>query len=273
MTTKMGTALANIMYDEIRERIKNRPRPTLAIIQVGSDEASNIYIKYKKKACDKLDFGFIQHKFNDSISTDELIFELKKINNDSTVTGIIVQLPLPPHIDTYLILNNVDPYKDVDCFHTHNIGKLYLGRPVYIPATVMGIYRLLKHHKVETQGKLCVIIGKSNIVGKPLQLLLSDENDMACTTVLCDKYTNNLTDLTRKADILIVAAGVHHLIKSKDDIKEGATVIDVGIHRVDKKIQGDVNYDALKDKAGLITPVPGGVGPLTVASLMWNLTI
>ena len=273
----IGRQFANVLYSEIDEKLSlstdNSIRPTLAIVQVGDDDASNIYVKYKRLACKKLGFGFHHFRFPDSISNDELIQRVSNINKDPLITGCIVQLPLPDHINKYGILNAVDPNKDVDGFNFTNIGKLYLGTEhiSYAPATAYGIYLFLKHHNVETKGKCCVIIGKSTIVGKPLQLLLSDEDDSAMTTILCDKYTENLHKYTKMADVLIVAANKHHLIDDADKVKEGAVVIDVGIHRIGRKVEGDVNYDVVKDKCSLITPVPGGVGPITVACLMYNL--
>ncbi len=280
MSRKIGNIVADKIYNNIQEMISgydSRPQIKLAVVQVGDDSASNIYIKYKRKACIKLGFGFSLFKLDDKSTTDEVLETIKEINDSEEISGCIIQLPLPIQINKHDVLNAVDPRKDVDCFHIENISRLYFGYDSarFVPATVYGIYALMRHFNVDTKGKTCVIIGKSNIVGKPLQMLLSDEMDMACTTIHCDKYTENLRELTKIADIIIVAAGVHHLIDSPDMIKKGATIIDVGIHRIkvgDKfSVQGDVNYDAVKDKCSLITPVPGGVGPVTVAALMFNL--
>lgn len=268
----MSVNTTQSIYAEISTQVT----PTLAIVQVGNDPASNIYIKYKKQACEKLGFGFQLLKFNET-TTPQLIKELDQINTNPNITGCIVQLPLPPHIDKYQVLNHIHPDKDVDCFNFENIGKLYLGiqHAKYIPATAYGIYKYIKHNNIQTKGKICVIIGKSIIVGKPLQLLLSAEDDCAATTILCDKYTQNIDTLTKQADILIVCAGVHHLINTPQNIKQGATIIDVGIHKVTidnkTKIQGDVDFNAVKSKCNFITPVPGGVGPMTIAALMHNL--
>ena len=276
--------VADHIYKSMEEKllcVNKNELPSLAIVQVGNDEASNIYIKYKKKACEKYGFKFFHYKFDKTITTEILVIEINKINNNPEITGCIVQLPLPEHINKFTILNTVDPKKDVDCFHIENIGKLYLGikDTKFIPATVFGIYQFIKYFKIDTKGKICVIIGKSNIVGKPLQLLLSDEFDLACTTILCDKYTDKLDELTKMADILIVAAGKHHLINNSKNIKKDCVIIDVGIHRIEKIIngnkktfiQGDVDYENVKHMCSLITPVPGGIGPITVASLMYNL--
>lgn len=271
---KIGTRISKDIYNDI-ENIRDTFRiiPKLAIVQVGDDPASNVYIKYKKRACEKLKFDFKLFKFNSDITTEDLLGYINSINDNDSITGCIVQLPLPDHINKFKILNAIHEDKDVDCFNMNNISRLYFGKSYskYIPATVLGIYKFIKYSDIDTKGKLCVIIGKSNIVGKPLQLLLSDESDMALTTVSCDKYTKNVKKLTKQADILIVAAGVHHLINDADWIKENSIIIDVGIHRINGKIEGDVNYNLLQDKASIITPVPGGVGPLTVASLLYNL--
>lgn len=280
MKNKIGHIIAKDIYDEIEEKLNKANRyikPFLVVIQVGDDIASNIYIKHKKKACDKLKFGFKLNKYEKTITTEILLEEINIINEDKEITGCIVQLPLPDHINKHIILNKVSTEKDVDCFNNINIGKLALGVKYanYMPATVYGIYRFIKISNIETKGKHCVIIGKSIIVGKTLQLVLSDEKDLALTTTLCDKYTENIERITKNADILVVAAGKHHLINNPEFIKENAVVIDVGIHRIklDNKyiIQGDVDYKKLKNKCSIITPVPGGVGPMTVASLMFNL--
>ncbi len=269
--------VAQALYDELRQTYapEERARMTLAVVQVGNDAPSTLYVKFKRRACERLGMRFRHVHYKDDttrLSTLALCQAIEALNVDVTINGIIVQLPLPLHMNKYAILDAVSPKKDVDCFHIKNIARLYFGyeQARFVPATVYGIYRYLKHYNVETRGKLCVIVGKSNIVGKPLQLLLSDEEDMACTTVLCDKYTTNLQVLTAQADIVIVAAGKHHLLADASWLKEGAVVIDVGIHHTPQGVQGDVNYAAVKDKVSRITPVPGGVGPMTVASLVSN---
>lgn len=273
----IGSEFAKIIYDEIRNKINSNQKPTLTVVQVGDDQASSVYIKHKRLACEKLDFGFEHHVFDKNITTSKLINKIDTLNKNINVTGIIVQLPLPQHIDKYLILNSVDVKKDVDCLHEINIGKLCLGydHALFIPATAYGIYRLIKHYHIETKGKCCVIVGKSEIVGKPTQLLMSNEMGASSTTIHCDKNTINISQYIKMADILIVATGKHHLINNPDDIKEGCVVIDVGIHRVNvngkNMLQGDVDYHKIKDKCSLITPVPGGIGPITVACLMYNV--
>lgn len=272
----IGKICSNEIYDFIEKRLLTNAKPHLVVVQVGNDPASTIYIKHKRAACQKLNFDFSHKHFAIDTQTQTLVAELTKLNHDPAITAIIVQLPLPKHISQLDVLDAVATEKDVDCFNTTNVGVLTIGRPTFIPATPLGIVYFLKKHHIPTTGKRCVIIGKSSIVGRPLQSLLSDERTFGATTIMCDKYTHNLTELTRMADILIVAAGKHHLINSPDDVKQGAVVIDVGIHRIisangKKSIQGDVNYNAVRDKCSFVTPVPGGVGPLTVACLMYNV--
>lgn len=273
----IGSEFAEVLYSEIKDRLYSWAKPYLAVVQVGADPASTVYIKFKRRACEKLGFGFEHYNLDGNTTTEQLIKQIDVLNKSEVVTGVIVQLPLPEHIDTDIILNTVDPSKDVDCFHRDNVGRLYLGKDHirFAPATAYGVYRFLKHHGVETQGKCCVVVGKSNIVGKPMQLLMAEEDDCACTTISCDKHTEDLSKYIRMADIIIVAAGKHHLINNPDDIKEGTVIVDVGINRVEvdgkKVLQGDVDYDRVKHKCSLITPVPGGVGPITVATLMYNL--
>lgn len=276
----LGSEVAESIYSEIRSRLKEDVKPFLVVIQVGDDPASGVYIKYKRLACEKLGFGFELRKFHTEISTEELHHEIMKINDDEKVTGCIVQLPLPAQIDQMKILNSIKPEKDVDCFSYENIGKMYYQIDImgHVPATAWGIMRMIQHYKIETKGKVCVILGKSVIVGRPLSLMLGDETGPACTVVSCDRYTDPevRASLTKIADIVIVATGVHHLIKNPDELKQGCVVIDVGIHPVGQKdgkrvVEGDVDFDKVKKMCSWITPVPGGVGPTTVATLMWNL--
>lgn len=276
MVKKIGNLCANQIYDYVKSNlISNGKTPHLAVVQVGNDPASSVYIKYKRRACVNMGFEFTHVHLPQEIVTCDLQEKIQSLNDTDAITGIIVQLPLPAHVDKFKILDTVVPHKDVDCFHTDNIGKMTVGSPGFVPATPMGIIYFLKNQNIETTGKCCVIIGKSSIVGRPLQTLLSNECTFKATTILCDKYTENIFQYTKMADILIVAAGKHHLINSADDIKQNAVVIDVGIHKVvvdgKTKLQGDVNYKALVDKCSVITPVPGGIGPITVACLMYNL--
>jgi methylenetetrahydrofolate dehydrogenase (NADP+) / methenyltetrahydrofolate cyclohydrolase len=264
----LGKDVANALYEEIKQRMHPNKRdiPLLAVVQVGDDPASNVYIKFKKAACEKMGFGFRLEKFATEITTTSLEQEIRRINDDTSITGCIIQLPLPDHIDKQIILNCINCAKDVDCFSYTNVGKMYYGQDVigHVPATAWGILRMIQHYGIETRGKLCVILGKSTIVGRPLGLLLGDEFGPGCTVVMCDKNTENRANLTKIADIIVV------------EIKKGAVIIDVGIHHVDNKgdqriIEGDVDFEAVKHKCSWITPVPGGVGPTTVATLIYNL--
>lgn len=275
-----GKLVAEDIYREIQERIKKdlSIKPFLVVVQVGNDPASSVYIKYKRLACARNGFDFRLDQFEANTTTDELVKVVDNLNNDILVTGIIVQLPLPDHINQMTVLNSIKPKKDVDCFSYENIGRMYYGKEVtgHLPATAWGILRMLQFYKIETKGKLCVILGKSPIVGRPLSLLLNDEFGAGCTVVSCDKNTENRKQLTQMADILVVATGVHHLIKNPTEIKQNCVIIDVGIHSIgtstDKRIvEGDVDHDMVKNKCEWITPVPGGVGPTTVATLMYNL--
>lgn len=280
-----GNELSNRIKEQLINNIKKLKEsreyfviPNLTAILVGDDPASKIYIKQKQKACQDVGINFVLHNLPNTITQSSLITLISNINNDPTVHGCIVQLPLPIHINKDIILSTVSIEKDVDCFHPQNIGNLLINRPKFLPATPYGIKLLLEHHNIPTKGKNCVIIGKSMIVGQPLANLMSIESDMAATVTICDKYTENLIEYTKKADILIVAAGKHHLINDINMIKKNVVIIDVGIHRIldDTKtkngyrIEGDVNYDLLKEHCSYITPVPGGVGPMTVISLLLN---
>ena len=269
-----GKRVASHFTDEIRNNIKPHSKPHLLVIQVGNNPASNVYIKYKEKACLKVGFGFTHKKLDQGITTEDIIQLIEDINIDQTISGYIIQLPLPQHINKTELFKHIDPNKDIDCFHPENVGLMAQGHPRYYPATPYGVIKLLDYYNIEVRGKTVVIVGKSDIVGKPLQLMLSDEFGLAATTISCDKYTENLRDLTKIADILIVAAGVPNLIADEGWVKEGVVVIDVGINRLDSgKLCGDVNFDAVKDKCSYITPVPGGVGPMTVATLIYNVAL
>lgn len=275
-----GKYISQQFINEIKEEaLSLEGKPHLAVIQVADDPASSVYIKYKEKACLKADFKFTHIKLPKETNTDKLIEIVQQLNNSTAVTGYIVQVPLPPHIDLNKIIQHVDPYKDVDCFHPENIGLMAKGTPRYYPATPYGVIKLLRRYNIETKGKWVTIIGKSDIVGKPLQLMLSNEFKYAATTISCDRYTHNLKELTKIADILIVAAGVPNLIADHTWIKPGAVVVDVGINRVGTNkegkaiLRGDVNFDEIKEYCSYITPVPGGVGPMTVATLIYNVML
>ncbi len=251
--------------------------PHLAAILVGDDGASQTYVASKDKACKQVGFTSSLYKFPENVSQEELLKTIDFLNNDPEVSGFIVQLPLPAHIDVDTVISNINPAKDVDGFHPVNVGKMALGQPTYLPATPNGIMEMLERSDIETEGKNCVVVGRSNIVGTPMSILLSRKSKPGNATVtLCHSRTANLEEICANADILIAAIGIPEFITGKM-VKEGAVVIDVGIHRVpsDKtksgfKLIGDVNYDEVSKKASAITPVPGGVGPMTIVSLLQN---
>jgi len=251
--------------------------PHLAAILVGNDGASETYVASKVKACEQIGFKSSLIRFPESISEQELVNKIIEINNDIDIDGLIVQLPVPKHISEEKIIETIDPRKDVDGFHPVNVGRLTIGLPSYVSATPDGILELLKRYKIETNGKHCVVIGRSNIVGKPMAILLSRKAYPGdCTVTICHSRTKNLSEITKQADIIIAALGQAEFLKA-DMVKEGAVVIDVGITRVksDKtksgwKLLGDVNFNEVSPKCSYITPVPGGVGPMTIVSLMKN---
>jgi methylenetetrahydrofolate dehydrogenase (NADP+)/methenyltetrahydrofolate cyclohydrolase len=245
--------------------------PTLAVILVGNNPASESYVKNKVKACDRAGINHMVIRFDESISTLELINEVNKLN-ESHVDGFIVQLPLPKHINVEEVINSIDPNKDVDGFHPLNFGKMALGQPSMKPATPYGILKLIKHNKIETKGKHVVVIGRSNIVGKPLSIMLGNDFSIGRATVTsCDINTPKelLLDELKRADIIIIAIGVPYFLTG-DMVKKGVVIIDVGINKVDKGIVGDVDFDSVIEKCSLITPVPGGVGPMTISALIVN---
>ena len=254
--------------------------PHLSAILVGSDGASETYVNAKVKACAKVGFQSTLIRLSEDVSEEDLLAEVKKINDNSDIDGLIVQLPLPKHINEMKVTEAIDPKKDVDGFHPSNIGRMALNLPTYLPATPAGILELLKRYDVETSGKHCVVIGRSHIVGSPMSILMSRNNNPGnCTVTLTHSRTQNLKGITKTADILIVSLGKAEFVTS-DMIKEGVCIIDVGITRVrsDKtksgwKLLGDVNFEDVKEKCSFITPVPGGVGPMTIAMLLQNTLI
>jgi methylenetetrahydrofolate dehydrogenase (NADP+)/methenyltetrahydrofolate cyclohydrolase len=277
-----GKKTAEEIKSEIANEVQNivskgGKKPHLAAVLVGNDGASETYVASKAKACEQVGFNSTIIRLNDSISEKELLNEVEALNNNSDIDGFIVQLPLPAHINEDKIIEAIDPKKDVDGFHPMNIGKMTLGIPTFVSATPQGILDLMQRYKIETSGKHVVIIGRSNIVGKPLSILLSLKNKSADATVtLCHSRTKNIPELTKQADILIVAIGKKHFVTA-DMVKDGAVVIDVGIHREpsDKtksgwKLSGDVNFNEVAPISAYITPVPGGVGPMTIVSLLKN---
>ncbi len=251
--------------------------PHLAAVLVGNDGASRTYVEAKVKACDAVGFRSTLIKLPETISEEELIARVKSLNADEQLDGFIVQLPLPGHIDTDRVLQSVDPNKDVDGFHPANVGNMVLGLPGFLPATPSGICELLKYYHVETAGKHCVVVGRSNIVGTPISILLSrNAYPGNCTVTLAHSRTADLASITRQADILVVAIGKACFVTG-DMVKEGAVVVDVGIHRIPDttrkngfRLAGDVDHASVAPKCAAITPVPGGVGPMTITSLLLN---
>lgn len=240
---------------------------TLAVIQVGNDPASSVYVGNKKKACEYIGIRSLAYELPEETTQEELISIVEKLNTDASVNGILVQLPLPKHIDEDTIIKTISPQKDVDGFHPQSVGALFIGQKGFVSCTPAGIVQLLKRSGIELEGKECVIIGRSNIVGKPMALLMLREN---ATVTICHSRTKNLKEVAKRADILIVAIG-KPLFVNKDFVKEGAVVIDVGIHRNENnKLCGDVDYEEVFPLVSAITPVPGGVGPMTIAMLMNN---
>jgi len=263
-----GKRIAEDIYKELETEIMPyKGKIGLAVVLVGDDPASATYVRNKERACKRLGINFILSKFPDSVSREEILGNISHLNEDDRIMGIIVQLPLPKHIDGFEITKSILPIKDVDGLHPENLGRLLSGRPNIIPCTPLGIVELLKRENIEIKGKKAVIVGRSNLVGKPLfHLLLS----MDATVTVCHSKTKNLKEETSQADILAVAVGVPRLIK-RNMVKQRAVVIDVGINKVDNKLVGDVDFEEVLEVASSITPVPGGVGPITVAMLMKNV--
>jgi len=251
--------------------------PHLAAVLVGHDGASETYVGHKEKACSQVGFKSTVLRFEDTITEEELLKAVNDLNNNPDIDGFIVQMPLPKHISDQKVIEAIDPRKDVDGFHPVNVGRMTIGLPAYVSATPDGIIELLRRYKIETAGKHCVVLGRSNIVGRPIANLLSQKAYPGdCTVTMCHSRTKNLAEITRTADILIAALGSAEFVTA-EMVKEGAVVIDVGITRVksDKtksswKLLGDVKFDEVAPKCSYITPVPGGVGPLTIISLMKN---
>jgi methylenetetrahydrofolate dehydrogenase (NADP+)/methenyltetrahydrofolate cyclohydrolase len=263
---------------EVAKMIDNDERtPHLAAVLVGADPASEFYVKSKEKACTAVGITSSLYKYSDKMSEKELLDVIAFLNNDPEVDGFIVQLPLPDHINVEKVLNNIDPAKDVDGFHPMNVGKMALGAETYLPATPAGILMLLEEYKIETAGKNVVVLGRSNIVGSPMSILLSRKGNPGNATVtLCHSKTINLKEIAAQADIIIAAIGQPEFVTA-DMVKKDAVVIDVGIHRMEDatkekgyRITGDVKFDEVYKKASLITPVPGGVGLMTIAALLTN---
>lgn len=266
-----GKKISQEIKDELKERVaalkEKGVEVTLAVIQVGSNPASTVYVGNKKKACAYVGIKSLAYELPEETTEAELLELVEKLNKDDSINGILVQLPLPKHIDEDKVIKTISPEKDVDGFHPESVGKLSIGQKGYVSCTPAGIIQLLKRSDIEIDGKECVIIGRSNIVGKPMAMLLLRENG---TVTITHSHTKDLKEVTRRADILIVAIGRTKFVTA-DYIKEGAVVIDVGMDRDENgKLCGDVDFADVEPKAGAITPVPGGVGPMTIAMLMHN---
>lgn len=267
-----GKRLAKKILQNLKKKIsRTKKKSVLAMVLVGNDPASKIYIKNKKIACEKVGIGYKEVLLPANISQKKLTTKIEKLNRDKKITGIILQLPIPKHLDKYKILEAIEPKKDADCLHHHNFGKfLQVGekKSVVIPATAIGIIKLLEEYKISLSGRNAVVIGYSDIVGKPVTELLIDQK---ATVTVCHSRTRNLKKITREADIIIVSTGVKNILTG-DMVKRETVVVDVGMHRgPNKKIYGDVDFASVSKKVSYITPVPGGIGPMTVAMLMWNV--
>jgi methylenetetrahydrofolate dehydrogenase (NADP+)/methenyltetrahydrofolate cyclohydrolase len=277
-----GKEASNAIRDKIKEEVAGlidagKRAPHLAAILVGEDPASQTYVANKEKSCQKVGITSTLYRLPAETTQDELLGVIDFINQDDEIDGVIVQLPLPDHIDKDTVIQAIHPSKDVDGFHPENVGKMVSGLPTYLPATPFGILMLLEHYKIETSGKSCAVLGRSNIVGTPMSLLLSRKAEPGnCTVTTVHSRSQNIEQITAEADIVVAAFGQPHYLKA-DMVKDGAVVIDVGIHRVpsDKtksgfRLIGDVDFDEVSKKASWITPVPGGVGPMTITGLLMN---
>ena len=277
-----GKALAQTIKEEIAQEVaklvaQDKRPPHLAAVLVGNDGASETYVGHKVKMCDAVGFRSTLIRLEETIDEDDLLEVIKDLNEQDDLDGFIVQLPLPKHIDAGKVTQAIDHRKDVDGFHPINIGRMAQNLPSFLPATPYGIIQLLERNNIETSGKDCVVLGRSNIVGRPMSILLSRNHKVGnCTVTVCHSRTQNLIEYTKKADILVVALGRAEMVTA-DMIKEGAVVIDVGITRVPDesrkrgyRLAGDVKFDEVSEKCSYITPVPGGVGPMTVISLLMN---
>jgi methylenetetrahydrofolate dehydrogenase (NADP+)/methenyltetrahydrofolate cyclohydrolase len=277
-----GKATAEEIRSELKEAVLVRKQkgakiPHLAAVLVGNDGGSMSYVNAKVKACDEIGFESSLIRFEDTVSEEELLSKVEELNQNQEIDGFIVQLPLPKHINETKITDHISPNKDVDGFHPMNLGNMLLNLPGFLPATPAGIMELLKRNQIETSGKHCVVLGRSNIVGTPLSIMLSrNSNPGNCTVTLAHSRTQNLKELCLQADILVAAIGKPEFVKA-DMVKEGAVVVDVGTTRVDDasrergwRLVGDVHFQEVAPKTSYITPVPGGVGPMTIASLMMN---
>lgn len=275
---KIAAEMKQEIADEVaRLKAEGKKVPHLAAVLVGNDGASETYVASKVKACEAVGIKSSEFRLGSETTEEQLLQLIDKLNADPDIDGFIVQLPLPKHISENKVISRISPDKDVDGFHPYNVGSMVLGLPTFLPATPAGIVELLTRSGIETEGKHCVVVGRSNIVGTPMAVLMSRKAKNAnCTVTMCHSRTRNLKEITLQADILIVAIGVPHFIKA-DMVREGAVVVDVGIHRLpsDKtksgwQLVGDVDYEHVAPKCSYITPVPGGVGPMTIVSLLKN---
>ena len=277
----LGKTVSESIYAELRERIEalrsKGTTPGLAVVLAGNDPASEVYVRMKGKKCEELGMHSVTVVLPENISEKELLEKVKELNNDESIHGFLVQLPLPSHINEKTVINAIDPKKDVDCFHPVNVGKMLIGEPEFLPATPAGVQQMLIRSGIETKGKHVVVVGRSNIVGKPMAAMMMQKGDGADSTVtVVHSRTKDLPSITRTADILIVAMGKPNFVTA-DMVKNGAVVIDVGTNRIDdpgspkgSRLVGDVEFEGVKDKVSAISPVPGGVGPMTICMLMAN---
>lgn len=281
MTILNGKKISQEIKEEIKEYVKTlvasgKKVPHLAAILVGNNGASETYVGHKERDCKEVGFDSTVLRFPDTITEDELLAEIDKLNNNDDITGLIVQLPLPKHISEEKVIEAINPDKDVDGFHPVNVGRMVTGLPSFVSATPAGIMELLKRYNIETAGKNCVVLGRSNIVGRPMANLLSQKGYPGdCTVTICHSRTKNLKEMCLQADIIIAALGVPEFLTA-DMVKEGAVIVDVGITRIEAETKsgfrliGDVKYNEVAEKASYITPVPGGVGPMTRVALLKN---
>lgn len=264
---KISAEIKDEIKAEVTKYAEMGKKITMAVVKVGEDPASAVYVRNKQMACEYVGIDSVAYELKEETTEEELLELVDTLNKDEKINGILVQLPLPKHINEDKILNAIDSKKDVDGFHPNNVGKMMVGEDTFLPCTPAGIVQLLKRTNIELEGKECVVIGRSNIVGKPMSMLMLKEN---CTVTIAHSRTKDLKEVTKRADILIVAIGKPKFITA-EYVKDGAVVIDVGIHRnEDNKLCGDVDFESVEPKAYAITPVPGGVGPMTVTMLMAN---
>lgn len=265
-----GKTVSAAVKERVKTEVENLKKQgvsvCLAVILVGNDAASQIYVANKKRACEQLGIISKEYLLPETATQDELLQLIEKLNADSTVNGILCQLPLPKGLDEKAVISAIDPIKDVDAFHPVNVGKIMIGDYDFLPCTPAGVMEMLAYYKIDISGKNCVVIGRSNIVGKPMAMLLLHKNG---TVTICHSKTENLAETTSKADILVAAVGKAKFVTA-DMVKDGAVVIDVGMNRENGKLCGDVDFETVSAKASYITPVPGGVGPMTIALLMQN---